>query len=198
MCDPIKGQQMAGMATTAAGTYAAYSGAKAKGAAYRDYYNTQAQIAENNAKLAQMQGDAETIAAGQDMTKLSRRVAATSGAQRAGYGSSGIRTDYGTAADVLADTAQLGAEDALNLNYNTMLKTWALSEQAKGYENQAALDRYSGGVMSAMADMEAKSSLLSGLSSLGDQYQKMKGPEFKRPQSSSKWQLKIPQYKPRY
>lgn len=100
-----------------------------------------AAVADQNAGLALAQGEA-------DVVQQRRLGELRMGRIRSGYGASGIRSDSGSALDVLEDSAAQAKLDEQNIRYGAMLR-------ARGFNISADLDRRrassasSGGLFSA-------------------------------------------------
>lgn len=106
-------------AATLASGYAAYSGAVATNKAAE--YN--AKRYEEEAAMAAEQG---LQAEAQQRAKTKQYV----GAQRAGYGASGVDVNEGTPLEVQADTERIGELDALTIQANTSRKVNSLQTAA--------------------------------------------------------------------
>lgn len=75
------------------------------------------------------------------------------GAQRAGFAASGIVVDSGSAADVVADTLAIGAEDEAIIRNNASRAAWGFREQGKQerYQGKAeGFNRTFGGFSTAL------------------------------------------------
>lgn len=132
------------VASTAMGAIGAVRQAQAQAGAMR--YN--AQIAEQNAQIANAQGAA---AAEAQQREAQRRI----GSAIASYGASGVDVGTGSPVDVLADSARQSALDNLTVKYNYKLR-------AQGYLNQAELDRTGASNAVQAGYMNATSALLRG------------------------------------
>lgn len=110
--------------------------------------NYNAQLARQNAQIAEAQGNAASEAQQRDSQ---RRL----GAALAAYGASGVQTDTGSPTDVLADSARSAALDNATIKYNAKLRALGLQAQANLDEANATNSRTAGYI-------NATSMLLSG------------------------------------
>ena len=106
-------------------------------------YNSK--VASLNAQAATQQGEAAAEAQQRDSQ---RKI----GASLAAYGASGVETDTGSPADVLAQSARDATLDNLTIKYNAKMR-------AMGYQMQPNLD-------SANASNSASAGVLSGTAAL--------------------------------
>lgn len=148
MCDPV----LVGAGLQAAGSI---QKAQAQSAAA----NANATIQEHNATIADMAaGDAVSrgsLVAGRALMTG----AAVQGKQQAGFASSGVDTQTGTAAVVQGDTGGLSMLDALTAENNAARTAW-------GYRAQAANFRYQSRIGRAAGQDASDASILGGASSV--------------------------------
>lgn len=121
------------------------------------YYNYQAQVAQENAKIAQSNAALERQQ-GIEEARLQRiKTAQAIGSQQTAMAANGIDVTQGTALDVIEDTAAMGELDALQTRYNYERKAIQYEQQANNFSNQSNLDviagqnAYSAGKMNALA-----------------------------------------------
>jgi hypothetical protein len=163
MCAPVAALALAGSALSALGT--GVSAINAKNQA--DY---QAKVAESNA-----QAEANAAQVDQQNMRTSalnryRQIAQIKGAQRAGAAAGGVTADYGTAADVQADTTQMGQEDVGRI-YQQGYQTQRSHDIAVANDQgQAAASRAAGTSALISGMFGAASTALGGAS----QYKKLK------------------------
>ncbi|MBB5685649.1 hypothetical protein FHS49_001657 [Sphingobium boeckii] len=100
-----------------------------------------------------------------------RKVSATMGSQRAAMAANGLDISFGSAADLVGDTAMYGQEDAATIAQNTV-------REARGFEIEAA--NYS--AQGKSAKLAAKGAIVKGVFDMGSsilggatQYGKLKG-----------------------
>ena len=155
--DPIS---LAGAAISAGGTL--FSGISANRAA-----KYQAQVAKNNAIIANQNAN-YAIQAGQvEAERSSLRGASNLANIKAGQAASGIDTHTGSAVDVQESQHMANQQDtALTLN-NAALRSYGYRSQAVGYEAQAQLDKSAGTSALIGSGISATGGLLGSASSLG-------------------------------
>lgn len=95
--------------------------------------NFNASQLEQRAQQSLVIGNAEAVA-------RARQTRQQAGAQRAALAANGVQVDSGTAADIVSDTFQIGAEDEAIIRNNAARAAWGFSEQAKQerYQGEAA------------------------------------------------------------
>lgn len=124
--------QYAGMAMSAV---SAYSGSQAS----KNAYGAQAQVAQNNAQVAEWQAEDAlrrgAVAASDQGTKNNQ----LKGTQRARLAANGVDLGQGSALQILADTDYFGDIDAGRIEDNAAREAWAIRQQAAGYRADASL-----------------------------------------------------------
>lgn len=110
----------------AAGSYAAYDAAK-----------TDKTIAENNARLAEMQGNDAIDRGGKAQVALRRKAAQFKGTQVARLAAGNVQLQ-GSALDILEQTDKVADEDAEVLRANALGEATARRSEAAGYRARAA------------------------------------------------------------
>jgi hypothetical protein len=133
MCLPIAAVAIAGVVASAAGTAMSVNSQMQQG-------KFQAQVAENNAKIAGYQADEAQKQGELQQDSINRRIAATAGAQRAAFAGAGISLGSGTTLDVAESSARTGASDIAMSQYNTALAKWGFGIQQQNAEAQASMD----------------------------------------------------------
>jgi hypothetical protein len=156
-----------GAATSAAGTLATGSATAAS-----DAY--QAQVAANNAVLAKQQSKLDIESGEVAAVNQGLKTRAKVGSEKAQQGASGIDPNTGSAVDVTAGTAQLGMLDALTIRSNSAKKAYADEVQANSDTAQSQLDTFAGETAQTGAEIGAAGTLLSGASTVGANYAKLK------------------------
>lgn len=102
------------------------------------------ELADFNAQVAELQA-ADAITRGQEEAqRFGARVRGTIGSQRAGYAASNIDVNFGTAADVQADSARLGELDMLTIQGNAAREAWGFKMQAEDLRRRGTLAREEG------------------------------------------------------
>lgn len=85
--------------------------------------------AETNRRLSEAQANDALLRGTKEEARYRRQIALVAGQQKADFGARNVAVS-GTALDLLADTAQIGEEDALTIRNNAAREAW-------GYRNQA-------------------------------------------------------------
>ena len=133
----------------------------------------QAQVAANNAKIAQQQSKLDIqsgeIAAVDQGLKTKTAV----GQEKAAQGASGLDVNTGSAADVRAGTAETGLVDVSTIRSNASKKAYEDEVTATSDTAQSQLDTFAGAQATEGADIGAAGTLLSGASTVGANYLKL-------------------------
>ena len=142
-------------------------GAVEAGQATANAANYSAEVARNNATIANQNAD-YSIAAGQrKAADTSMKNAANIGRIKGAQAASGIDVNSGSAEDVQVgnrETGQLDSETVLN---NSELQAYGYRSQSTGFTAQAGLDTLTAQQAPIGSDIGAGGSLLSNASSLG-------------------------------
>lgn len=165
MCNPVVIPILAGVgaAVTAGGQLYSASAAK-QGALY------EAKVADRNAKLSQENiQDAKTREV-REQQRHWRKVAQQMGTQRANFAASGLDLNFGTPADVVDDTLQMGYEDARTISENTRKEVRGFDIETANYRDSAASARYRGKQAKTAGYFSAAGSLLSGASQVAGSF----------------------------
>lgn len=155
-----------GAATTAVGTLAAGSSTAAA-----DSYK--AAVAANNAQLATQQSKLDIQSGEIAAVNQGLKTKAAVGQEKAAQGASGIDVNTGSAAAVRAGTAETGMLDALTIRSNAAKKAYADEVTAQSDTEQGVLDTYAGQSAETGAELGAAGTLLSGASTVGNNYAKL-------------------------
>jgi hypothetical protein len=160
---------VAGLAGGGISAFGAYEGGQARAASA----NYQAQVAANNAKIAQWNASMEAASGAAKESAQGMKTAASAGTAKAAQGASGIDVNTGSAANVRQAVAKLGALDALTIRSNTARSVY-------GYEVAATSDEAQSQLLSAEAkqageagDISALGTFLSSASSVGSKFASM-------------------------
>lgn len=115
-----------------------------QGKSQQAMYNYQAQIDENNAKIAQKNA-AEERQTGIEEARLQRmKTLQAIGNQQTAMAANGMDVTQGTSLDIIEDTAAMGELDALQIEHNYEKKALQYEQASNNYSNQANLDRIAG------------------------------------------------------
>lgn len=117
--------------------------------------NSQADLADWNASVADLQAKDAVVRGAHDESRFREGVDQMIGSQRAGIAASGVDVNYGSAVDVQADTKHLGELDALTMRTNAAREAWGYQVQGQDLRRRAEITRKEG-VNQAIAGKEAK------------------------------------------
>jgi len=117
-----------------------------------------AQVAENNALLAQQEADASNALATREMEQQAWRTRIALGQQRAAIAANNIDPTLGTPAEILGETALFGEVDQQTIRMNAARQAWGFNAQAQNQRTQGELARWSG-------NAQATGTILGSLSS---------------------------------
>lgn len=167
------GLAIAGMATKAVGDVKAGNAAKREGEAEQRAAESQAQLSEYNAAVADLQARDAVDRGELDASRFRSRTRQLVGEQRAGFASGGIDVGFGSAVDVQADATLLGEMDALTAVSNAKRAAWGFKVEGEDLRKQAEIQRQEGANAAAAGRARRTSayigmagSLLGGASSL--------------------------------
>jgi hypothetical protein len=139
---------LAGMAVSAYSTYKAgkkaEEAAKAEGTHAQEASNSQADLADSNAAIADLQAQDAVARGAEDESRFRTQIRGSIGAERAGIAAGNIDVSYGSAVDVQADAAYLGELDALQLRTNAKREAWGFEVQADDLRKRATIARKEG------------------------------------------------------
>jgi len=139
-----------------------------QGKAQEAYQNYQAEVAKQNAEIAQDNAALERQQ-GIEEARLQRMKAIQAvGSQQTAMAANGVDVTQGTALDVIEDTAAMGELDALQTRYNYERKALQYEQQASNFQNQANLDIIEGQNALQAGRMNALAVGFDGLSKTGD------------------------------
>lgn len=134
------------------------------GTAASSYYNAEvnkiindmksAQL-EFNAKMAEIQAEQEIVQGNKDAKLFQEKSLQVIGAQKSGFASGNVVTNFGTARDIQDQTYQYIKEDASTIRNNA----W---KRAFGYKAEAAQTRLSKMVLDNQSDMQYTNTLVQG------------------------------------
>lgn len=169
----LTGIALAGLALNAYGQFKQGAAAKQAGDAQRRAAESQADLLDFNATIADRQS-ADALERGRlDENRYRSSVRRLIGTQRTGFAGQGVEVSSGSAADVQADSAHLGELDALTIRQNAMLDAWGYRVEAYDTRQRAAIARREGVVLQeagraqqTAARIGAGASLLTGGASL--------------------------------
>lgn len=117
-------------------------------------------IADYNAQIALQQEQDALDRGKQDEEKFRQGVKGLIGSQRTGFAGQGVDVGQGSAADVQADAAFMGELDALTIRNNA-------ARAARGYAQQAMLDKMGGEAKASEGDWAAASTAIGAAGTIG-------------------------------
>lgn len=144
-----------------AGQAAAEAGKKQKAAS-----ESQAQLADFNAAVADLQGKDALERGAEQESRFRTQVRSTIGTQRAGIAAGNIDVGFGSAVDVQADAAFLGELDALTIRTNAAREAWGYKVQGEDLRKRAAITRKEGVYLEAAGKQNATAGNYAAASSL--------------------------------
>lgn len=121
------------------------------------------QAAQYRAGMASRLADSSLTQGGSEAQRYGYKVGQIKGTQRANYAASGVRTDWGSAADVAESTDIMGRMDEATIMYNAALK-------AAGLEEQGRLSLMEGENRRSEANTRALGSVLGTATSVSDRW----------------------------
>lgn len=167
------GAAIAGTALSAVGQISSGYQAAAQAQAEGQTRAYQAQVARNNAIIAEQQAQRTERAAAAAATAESMKLAARMGRIKAAQAASGVDVNTGTAVDVQAGSRLVGKLDVDTLFSNKMLDAYGYRVRGSNYEAEAGLEDYRSrtayyrmGPAIASGYLRAGGTLLSNASSL--------------------------------
>lgn len=160
-----------GIAGSAISAVSSYSQGKQQQA----MYNYQAQVAQQNAKIAN-ENAAQERQQGLEEARLQRiKTLQAVGSQQAAMAANGMDITQGTSLDIIEDTAAMGELDALQIEHNAEKKALAYEQQANNFVNQSNIDLISGKNAYSAGKINAAAAGLNGLSKLSSVATKWSG-----------------------
>lgn len=145
-------------------------GAIEQGQATANAANYQAQVARNNAIIAQQKADYAIQSGQQQAATQSMKGAATLGKIKANQAASGVDVNSGSAADVQVSQRELNKLDTDTVLNNAELKAWGYRTEATSDTAQAQLSDMQAEQAPIGAAFSAAGGLLSSASSLGGKW----------------------------
>lgn len=153
---------VATIASTAIGTVSSVQ----QGKQQKAMYNYQAQVAEENAKIANKNA-ANERQTGIEEARLQRmKTLQAVGSQQAAMAANGMDVTQGTSLDIIEDTAAMGELDALQIQTNYERKALAYEQQGLNYSNESRMDVIAGKNAYKTGMINAAQTGLNGVSKL--------------------------------
>lgn len=139
--------------------------------AQRDQGKYESEVAQQNAKVADLQAEQAKQIGSIEEERQRARVRQQIASQRVAFAANNVDAATGTAAEVLGDTAGFGYADATMIRSNALREAWGYKVDATNSRSRAKASRYNG-------RMGATGTLLTtGAQATGQfaQYRQMKG-----------------------
>jgi len=165
----------ASLALGALGTGVQVIGALNKGQAQTANYNYEAQVARNNAIIAQQNADRAAAAGRAQAEATSQKGAAEVARIKAAQAASGIDVNTGSSTDVQASARSLNQLDTETVLNNAQVQAYGYRSQAQNFRSQADLYAMGGRAAQTASLLEAGGGLLSNASALGFKWGSMAG-----------------------
>ena len=108
--------------------------------AQKAQYEYEAQIARNNAKIAQQNADQKRQEGIEEARMLKMKSIQNANSQKAAIASNNIDVNSGNSLNIINDTLTMGELDALNTRYNYETSALNFEQQANNYNNKARLN----------------------------------------------------------
>jgi hypothetical protein len=136
-------------------------GASADAEAARAQGEYQKEVADTNARIADVQATDAITRGEKDANLVGRKTKEIVGAQRAALGASGVDVNSGSAVDVQSDTKARGAADELTIRNNAWREAW-------GYKVESQNATKAGQYAQMAGENTARTTILTGgLNALG-------------------------------
>lgn len=157
---------LGGLALQGVQQWRAGSAAKNAGIATREAAESEAQLSDFNASVADAQA-VDAVQRGQEEESRYRTgVRDLIGSQRAGFAASGVDVGYGSTVDVQADAAFLGELDALTIRNNAAREAWGFNVQATDLRKRAEIARKTGAYAEATGREQQKAARIGAATTL--------------------------------
>jgi hypothetical protein len=133
-----------GAGISAIGQWKAGKKLKEAGIAGREAAESQAELLDLNAGIADIQAKDAMERGAIEEAKFRKGIELTIGSQRAGFAAQGVDVNVGSAVDVQADAAFLGELDAMSIKTNASREAWGYQVQAFDLRKRATITRKEG------------------------------------------------------
>lgn len=163
------------LAAQGAGSLMSAMGARDAAKAQKSALQAEAILAETNAKILEMNAQADLIAGQREEQKSRLSTAQLKGSQKVALAANGIALDTdptSTANNILTSTDVMGEIDANTIQANAIRSAFGQRIEATSYTNQAILKR--AGAKAISPNKAFVTSLLGSATSMGTNYYSMK------------------------
>ena len=161
------------LATSAIGGGISAFGAYSAGQSQAAMANYQSAVAQINAKIAEENAQYAEKAGEVEAQQTAMGVRARIGATKAQQGASNLDVNRGSAVDVRASEAEIGAQDQAMVRANAARTAYGYRTQKLGFEAQSALDTAAARNARTASGFNVASSLIGGASSVSDRWYRM-------------------------
>jgi len=165
MCTPMLGMMLQGL-----GAMAQAQGQRHAAAAKANEYRYQAQVDDNNRKVALWKAQDAKDRGAKEEAAFRTKVAQLKGRQKSALAASGVEIGDGSALDILGDTAALGELDALTIRSNAEREAYEQKVNASNLAANAGMKRMGATNSLIAGKINATTSLLSGAGSIASKW----------------------------
>ena len=166
MCTPMMAMVLQGL-----GAVAQAQGQRHAAEAKANEYRYQAQVDDNNRKVALWKAQDAKDRGAKEEASLRTKVAQLKGRQKSALAASGVEIGDGSALDILGDTAALGELDALTIRSNAEREAYEQKVNASNLAANASMKRMGADNAIIAGRIGARTSLLSGAGSIASKWQ---------------------------
>ena len=138
------------------------AGAVQQGKAANASAQYNAQVADVNAKLSEIQARDAVARGAIDEQQQRMKTSLTLGQQRAAMAANGVDLKFGSPLDALVDTATMGELDALTIRTNTYREERDIRQQGLNAQGQASMMRAEGAAAKSGGYLSAMGTVLGG------------------------------------
>jgi len=103
----------------------------------------QKRMLDINARNSDMAADKAIERGDIEASNYQKKVKQVAGSQRAGFASQGVQVDKGSAAEIVAETYDIGAQDVISIKNNAFLEAMGYKQQAFNYAQQGRVAQIS-------------------------------------------------------
>jgi hypothetical protein len=147
-----------GAGTQAVGSIKAGNAAKKAGQEQRAASESEAQLQEYNAAVADLQAKDAVTRGQEEENRFRQGVKAMVSQQRTGFAAGNIDVNFGSAVDVQADATLLGERDALTIRTNAAREAWGFQVQGEDLRKRAQIARKEGVYLEAAGKQQQTAS----------------------------------------
>lgn len=168
--DPISIAAIASVALSAVGAVAGAAGAAQQGAASADAARYQAQVANNNALIAEQNAQRASRVGAEKATREGLKSRAMVGAAIAGSAAAGLDVNSGSPIDVIQTNREIGRLDQEQEVTNAAVTAYGYRAQGTNFKAESGLDEAKASQAEIAGDIGAFGSLLGNAGSIAGKY----------------------------